>query len=158
MSEIHRNEFPAWKDSKNSSGALPKPWPNFPMAPQNPNFPSPQIPSNPFPNFPLYPQAPPPNNPSLPPPTTVKEKLNSPSSLLEMYVRPSLSMCAFVSFACLLLFLFFDYSMPASFVFAIFILGARWVTIWLRLVFCAICFYYVGEHTYLVFRIIQFLD
>ena len=63
-----------------------------------------------------------------------------------------LSMCAFVSFACFWLFLFSYYSMPVSFVSRhIFILKARWVTIWLRLVFYAICFSYVNKYTYLVF-------
>ena len=33
----------------------------------------------------------------------------------------------------------------------IFVMKARWVTIWLRLVFYAICFSYVNKHTYLVF-------
>ena len=71
MSELQSNEFPAWKNSRNSSGVIQKPWPNFPFAPQNPNFPSPQNPnqnpSNPFPKYPVYPQFPFPNYPSIPP-------------------------------------------------------------------------------------------
>ena len=74
MSEIQKNEFPAWKGSKDKSGVPPNPWPNFPITPQNPTFPIPvgpnQNPSNPFPNYPNYPpypQFPFPNYPSIPP-------------------------------------------------------------------------------------------
>ena len=79
--------------------------------------------------------------------------------MLEMYVRPFIKYVCFCLFCVPLTFSLFRLFNARVFCFLpFFILGARWVTIWLRLVFCAICFYYVGKHTYLVFRIIQFLD
>ena len=68
--------------------------------------------------------------------------------MLEMYVCPLIKYVCFCFFCVLLAFPLSYYSMPVSFVSRhIFILKARWVTIWLRLVFCAICFYYVNKHT-----------
>ena len=79
--------------------------------------------------------------------------------MLEMYVRPFLRYVCFCLFCVLLAFLLYLLFNASGFCFSpFFIMNARWVTIWLRLVFCAICFYYVGEHTYLVFRVVQFLD
>ena len=74
MTGIQKNEFPAWRGSKDKSGVPPNPWSNFPITSQDPKFPIPgdpnQNPSNPFSNYPYYPpypQLPFPNYPSIPP-------------------------------------------------------------------------------------------
>ena len=68
--------------------------------------------------------------------------------LLEMYVRPSIRYVCFCFFCGPLAFSLFLLFNAGVFCFSpFFIMNARWVTIWLRLVFCAICFYYVGKHT-----------
>ena len=72
--------------------------------------------------------------------------------MLEMYVRPFIKYVCFCFFCVLLAFplsLLFNASVFCFL--PIFVMKARWVTIWLRLVFCAICFSYVNKHTYLVF-------
>ena len=68
--------------------------------------------------------------------------------VLEMYVRPFIKYVCFRFFCVLLafsLFLLFNASVFCFLPF--FIMNARWVTIWLRLAFCAICFYYVAKRT-----------
>ena len=57
--------------------------------------------------------------------------------------------CFFCVLLAFPLFLLFNASVFCFLPF--FVMKARWVTIWLRLVFCAICFSYVNKHTYLVF-------
>ena len=76
----------------------------------------------------------------------------TPTYMLEMYVRPLIKYVCFCFFCVLLTFSLFSLFNAGVFCFSpFFIMKARWVTIWLRLVFCAICFSYVNKHTYLVF-------